>query len=206
METASLWWRIVAILATLFPFDSNLALHSPSCSSSIGPYLWPTKLSVKCVLVSLDSFLLFRGICTTYCRGSFDSHANSRSISNPKDQNQSSLQASTVCPGTSQCCGTCTPELGGSRPFCCSESCLTSVGEVALSSYLVYGRWPPGHMIHSWSSSVTWLGAEIPRAIDLVSVSHSHILEERPGISKLNRGHDLPAPFSTPQLGREFLI
>jgi len=123
VETASLWWRIVAILATLFlcnslfPFNSNLALYSPSCSSSIGPYLWPTKSSVKCVLVSLNSFLLFQGICTTYCTGSFDSHANSRSVSNPKDQNQSSLQASTVCPGTSQCCGTCTPELGGSRPF-----------------------------------------------------------------------------------------
>lgn len=38
-----------------FPFNSNLALSSPSCSSVIGPYLWPTKLSVKCN--SLPEFL-----------------------------------------------------------------------------------------------------------------------------------------------------
>jgi hypothetical protein len=111
VEATSLWWRIVAILATLFlrnslfPFNSNLALCSPSCSSRISPYLWPTKLSVKCAIISLNSSQLFRGLYTTYCTGSLGSHANSSSVSNPKYQNQSSLQASIVCPGTSQCCG-----------------------------------------------------------------------------------------------------
>lgn len=137
METTSLWWRIVAIVATLslckylFLFNSNLALSSPSCSSRISPYLWPIKLSVKCATISPISFLLFRGIYTTYCTGWFDSHENSSSVSNPKDQ-INLLCKQVLCVQGHHNAVDMHTGTAWFKAFCSSESCLTSVGEVAL--------------------------------------------------------------------------